>query len=189
MLRRPQYGQSEKDACIDFITLILWISNFSYIGSWTRGYTKLKTNISERICSLCNVVEDEIHLLVNCKWYDVERSHFLGKVMTKIQIVIELNDADNFILLMSSTETQIAVWTGKCIYKSFNICLVLCFVYLLYPGGQYDTQTWRLLWCGICRRWRHRRLSYNDSIRCCRWRRDSSRFAEYVIHSLINNPY
>ena len=87
-----------------------------------RGrYTKPKTNICERLCPVCNVIEDEIHFLANCKLYDAERTHFFGKVTAKIQNLHELNDADKFILLMSSKDKQILVWTGKFIYKCFNI--------------------------------------------------------------------
>ena len=87
-----------------------------------RGrYTKPKTNICERLCPVCNVIEDEIHFLANCKLYDAERTDFFGKVKAKIQNLHELNDADKFILLMSSKDKQILVWTGKFIYKCFNI--------------------------------------------------------------------
>ena len=87
-----------------------------------RGrYTKPKTNICERLCPVCNVIEDEIYFLANCKLYDAERTHFLGNVTAKVQNLHELNDADKFILLMSSKDKQILVWTGKSIYKCFNI--------------------------------------------------------------------
>ena len=54
-------------------------------------------------------------------WYDTERTHFFGKVTAKIRNLHELNDPDKFILLMSSKDKQIVVWTGKFIYKCFNI--------------------------------------------------------------------
>ena len=94
----------------------------SYTLEVERGrYTKPKTNICERLCPVCNVIEDEIHFLANCKLYDAERTHIFGKVTAKIQNLHELNDADKFILLMSSKDKQILVWTGKFIYKCFNI--------------------------------------------------------------------
>ena len=87
-----------------------------------RGrYTKPKNNICERLCPVCNVIEDEIHFLANCKLYDAERTHFFGKVTAKIQNLHELNDADKFILLVSSKDKPILVWTGKLIDKCFNI--------------------------------------------------------------------
>ena len=57
-------------------------------------YTKPKTNICERLCPVCIVIEVEIHFLANCKLYDAERTHFFGKVTAKIQNLHELNDAD-----------------------------------------------------------------------------------------------
>ena len=87
-----------------------------------RGrYTKPNTNICERLCPVCNVIEDEINFLANCKLYAAERTNFFGKVTAQIQNLHELNDADKFILLMSSKDKQILVWTGKFIYKCFNI--------------------------------------------------------------------
>ena len=87
-----------------------------------RGrYTKPKTDISERLCPLCNSVEDEIHFLVNCKLYEAERLHFFSKLMTKIRNFSELDDVEKFILFMSSEDNQIVTWTGKFIDKSFNI--------------------------------------------------------------------
>ena len=87
-----------------------------------RGrYTKPKTDISEQLCPLCNAMEDEIHFLVNCKLYEAERLRFFSKLMKKIRHFNELDDIEKFILLMSSKDNQIVTWTGKFIYKSFNI--------------------------------------------------------------------
>ena len=78
-----------------------------------RGiYSKPKTNICERLFPGRNVIEDEIQL------YDTEGTHFLGKVTAKLQNLHELNDAHTFILLMSSKDKQIVVWTGKFIINA-----------------------------------------------------------------------
>ena len=95
---------------------------FTYFGNWNIWrYTKPKSDISERLCPLCNAVEDEIHFLVNCKVYEAERLRFLRKIMTKIRNFNELDDVEKLILLMSSEDNQIVTWTGKFICKSFNI--------------------------------------------------------------------
>ena len=87
-----------------------------------RGrYTKPKTDISERLCPLCNAVEDGINFLINFKLYEAERLRFFSNLMTKIRNFNELDDVEKFILLMSSEDNQIVTWTGKFIYKSFNI--------------------------------------------------------------------
>ena len=87
-----------------------------------RGrYTKHKTDICERLCPLWNAMEDKIHFLVNCKIYEAERLRFFSKLVTKIRNFSELDDVEKFILLMSSEDNQIVTWTGKFIYKSFNI--------------------------------------------------------------------
>ena len=49
------------------------------------------------------------------------RLSFFSKLMTKIWNFNELDDVEKFILLMSSEDSQIVTWTGKFIYKSFNI--------------------------------------------------------------------
>ena len=61
-----------------------------------RGrYTKPKTNICERLCPVCNVIEDEIHFLANCKLYDAERTDFFGKVKAKYKIYTNLTTQIN----------------------------------------------------------------------------------------------
>lgn len=87
-----------------------------------RGrYTKPKTDVCRRLCSVCNVIEDELHFLIHCKLYEEERLRFLGKVSAKIQNFHELSDVDKFISLMANKDNQIVSWTGKFIHTSFNI--------------------------------------------------------------------
>ena len=104
-----------------------------------RGrYTKPKTNICERLCPVCNVIEDEIHFLANSKLYDAERTHFFGKVTAKIQNLHELNDADKYIEAISDCRYRIAmtklrssshtlgVERGRYTKPKTNICERLC---------------------------------------------------------------
>ena len=46
-----------------------------------RGrYTKPKTDVCERLCPTCNVIEDEVHCLVKCKLYESERKRLFDRI-------------------------------------------------------------------------------------------------------------
>ena len=86
-----------------------------------RGrYTKPKTDVSKRLCPVCNEIEDEVHFLVKCKLYDSQRNIFFGKISNNERVFDTFNDIEKFSFLMSSSDPQILVWTGKFIHKSLN---------------------------------------------------------------------
>ena len=43
-------------------------------------YTKPKTEISKRICYVCNFMEDEVHFLGKCKLYEFEQKTYFDKI-------------------------------------------------------------------------------------------------------------
>ena len=68
---------------------------FAYSGSSTREIWEIYTTPKTIICPVCNTIEDEIHFLVNCKWYDATRSHFLDKKWQKYTISMNLTTQIN----------------------------------------------------------------------------------------------
>ena len=42
----------------------------------TDRHTKPKTPLSQRICSKCNVIEDEVHSIIDCSIYDSIRDKY-----------------------------------------------------------------------------------------------------------------
>ena len=94
------------------------LGSSSHTLEFERGkYTKPKTDISERRCPVCNTMDDEINFLVNWKLYEAQRLHCFGKFMTKVQILNEHNDVDEFIILKSSMDNKIVAWSRKFIYN------------------------------------------------------------------------
>ena len=63
-----------------------------------------KTEVSDRKCSRCNKVEDEIHFSVECLLYDLTRNKFFKDFSININGV-DMKDA--FILLFSSKEAKL----------------------------------------------------------------------------------
>ena len=45
-------------------------------------YPKPKIEISKRLCSVCNLIDDEVHFLVKCELCEFERKTYFDK-MTK----------------------------------------------------------------------------------------------------------
>ena len=64
---------------------------------------------NERLCRVCacNIVEDEIHLLLHCQGYAQERADFLNSIELHHPHFKYLNMMDKFKYLMSSDNTQV----------------------------------------------------------------------------------
>ena len=87
----------------------------------TGRYIRIK--VEDRICSLCdkNKVENELHFLLNCKYYVNERSTFLRSIDTK---GFNYSQADSFRLLCNLYPRQLSkyistIWNKRkeAIYK------------------------------------------------------------------------
>ena len=92
----------------------------SHILEIERGlYTIPKTPVCDRICRTCNVIEDEIHFLLNCVEYVKMRDDFYAKVKNRYVDFIGLNDNEKYSFLMTNAEPYILVWLGKSIYHIF----------------------------------------------------------------------
>ena len=93
----------------------------SHILEIERGrYTKLKTDISKRLCLVCYTIEDEVHFLINCKLYEPERQRLFLMINEKKQNFQSLDDVEKFTFLLSNPDNQLIVWIGKFIYKCFQ---------------------------------------------------------------------
>jgi hypothetical protein len=86
----------------------------------TGRYTKpRKTPVQERLCKLCNEVEDEVHFLINCNLYKKERETLFHQVELKCQHFLSLNSVDRFIFLVTS-EDKIVSETAKFCHSAFE---------------------------------------------------------------------
>ena len=77
-----------------------------------------KTEVSDRKCSRCNKVEDEIHFSVECLLYDLTRDKFFKDFSIDINGV---NMKDAFIRLFSSKEAKLLKQLAKFITACFEI--------------------------------------------------------------------
>ena len=87
-----------------------------------RGrYTKSKTPVNERICIVCQCLEDELHFVTACSVNQYERDIFYNKVCQKFPEFSQLDDVEKFIFLFTFDDAQTLSWLGKYLYKSFKV--------------------------------------------------------------------
>ena len=99
----------------------------SHILHIERGrYTKPRTPVNERLCTLCNCVEDELHFVTACTINQTERKIMYDKICLKFPNFSQLNDAEKFIFLFTFSDAQTLSWLGKYLYKSFLVRVSAC---------------------------------------------------------------
>ena len=85
-----------------------------------RGrHTKPKTPVEERVCFACNVVEDEMHFISNCKIYNSPRAVLFNMVQSTVPNFAFLDEKNKFIYLFSCEDPRILTHLGKYIFDSF----------------------------------------------------------------------
>ena len=100
-----------------------------------RGrYTVPKTPTSERLCSVCQEVEDWIHFLIRCTRYNLLRNEVFGKIYQISPNFTSLNDNEKYVFLMTSCNKQLMVWLGKFVHEIFG-----------YRGGTAVTKEQKFL--------------------------------------------
>ena len=86
-----------------------------------RGrHQKPKIPLCERLCRICNMVEDEAHFLIDCEMYQETRSVFFSKVSALDPMFSSLDRGAKFTYLMKSHSPRILVLLGKFVYSSFQ---------------------------------------------------------------------
>ena len=83
-------------------------------------YTRPKTKIEDRNCSICHVLEDERHFVMDCTINQPERENLFSKLARLVPNFTHMNDDEKFIFLMCNKDPQILTWVGKFIHKSFK---------------------------------------------------------------------
>ena len=101
-----------------------------------RGrHTRPVTPADLRICTVCNVVEDEEHLLLHCVKYAEERNVLFSKIVIAFPDFNNLSSNDKLVFLISSQDPYILTLVGKFVYSCFQqrnghawyLRLLLCF--------------------------------------------------------------
>ena len=102
-------------------------SHSDHILHIERGrYTKPRTPVNERLCTLCNCVEDELHFVTACTINQTERKIMYDKICLKFPNFSQLNDAEKFMFLFTFSDAQTLSWLGKYLYKSFLVRVSAC---------------------------------------------------------------
>ena len=78
-------------------------------GSWTRP----KIPFEERKCNECNLLENEYHLVLECKKYDNLRKQYISKYFYQQPSMYK------FIKLMNCTKKKVLNNLAKFVFKAF----------------------------------------------------------------------
>ena len=85
-----------------------------------RGrHSKPKTPINSRVCHFCKIIEDEPHFLITCPAYHDERQILMSHVSSLYPRVLEMNEHEAFIFLLTNEDANISSWTRKFIHNAF----------------------------------------------------------------------
>jgi len=110
LVNKPRYRQA--------------ISKFrcsSHILEIERGrHTNPKTPVSERLCNVCHVIEDEKHFLLHCNINRSEREDFYAKIARSNPDINRIdNDEDLFKFILKNTNQNCLTWLGEFLHRSF----------------------------------------------------------------------
>ena len=87
----------------------------------TGRHSRPKLQVHERLCQVCQCIEDETHLMIGCEINTDERSHLFTRVTRVYPAFESLPKVEKCRFLLSSQDNKIMTWVGKFIYKSFAL--------------------------------------------------------------------
>ena len=86
-----------------------------------RGrYTSPMTPVNERLCHACQQVEDEFHIMMECKSNSNLRQTFINRLTTRWPNFADLSQREQFVYMFTNEDDVSLTWLGKFIYKSFQ---------------------------------------------------------------------
>ena len=86
-----------------------------------RGrHTRPITPVENRRCPKCNVIENEIHFVLECTINQNERLELFDKIRSIDSCYIDLPPENKFVYLMNSENVRIMKWFAKFVYSSFD---------------------------------------------------------------------
>ena len=102
------------------LTALAKLRSSSHILAIESGrHSRPKVNVHERLCHVCQCVEDEIHFMLDCRINNDERAHFFTKVTRAYPEFESLSNIEKCDFVLSNQDNQLMTWAGKFIYKSF----------------------------------------------------------------------
>ena len=86
-----------------------------------RGrYSNPRTPVENRLCTMCQEIEDEKHFLISCKLYHCERINLFSKINKLVPHFRLSSDVEKFVFLLSNRNEQLLTWTAKFIHDSMH---------------------------------------------------------------------
>ena len=88
----------------------------------TGRYTQPKTPPEQRKCIYCNTdeVEDELHLVLNCPMYILERNELLHIIKPQISNYNHLTDTEKFTEIMTTKNPESLRAVSKFVYRCLD---------------------------------------------------------------------
>ena len=77
--------------------------------------------VNDRLCPICNVIDDEIHLMLFCKANQSIRNRFLSCLNGLYPVLKEMQPRQQFCLIMAKEDENLLCILAKFIYDSFEI--------------------------------------------------------------------
>ena len=78
-----------------------------------RGrYTRPRTSVEDRLCSVCKEIEDEFHFMFECEKYRVYRNN-LFEVIKESDIILSDCNRENLVILLQTTNMIILKAIGN----------------------------------------------------------------------------
>ena len=82
--------------------------------------TRPITPVENRRCPKCNVIENEIHCVLECTINQKERLELFDKIWSIDSYCIDLLPENKFVYLMNTENVTIMKWFAKFVYWSFD---------------------------------------------------------------------
>ena len=74
----------------------------------------------KRLCTFCNVIENEYHFLIQCSLYEEQRKILFKRLTIEIPNFSIMDGQTKFIAMMNTESPTALTIIGKFIYNSFN---------------------------------------------------------------------
>ena len=82
-------------------------------------HSRPKVNVNERLCHVCQCVEDKVLFMFDCTINSDKRAHFFTKVTRAYPEFESLSNIEKCDFVLSNHDNQLMTWDGKLMYKSF----------------------------------------------------------------------
>ena len=76
---------------------------------------------SIRDCETCNILEYDLHFLINCEQFQIPSGIFFQKLQTIFIVLKHYSDVEKFKIIMKSQDYEVIVSFSKCMKNCIQI--------------------------------------------------------------------